>query len=215
MQIHCHHACTGHRRPCGCGCPDLVGGQPDRSVAYSFHLRAGRRRYALVSMLHRSSESTTRSTDVTDDSIKRPIYKPGTTRVPKNAIPCYDPATMQYLGTVPAMSAQEVRRRMNAELTRLGAAHPIHAGDRGRSTRQGRCAGVEIEHLWATQAPAAHPAQVHHRAPGGHMPGVGARLRCDAVHGTPSQCTSAACSCCDARAHIWRMVHMSSCAALL
>lgn len=48
-------------------------------------------------------------TDVTDDTIKRPVYKPGTTRVPKNAIPCFDPATMQYLGTVPAMTAQEVR----------------------------------------------------------------------------------------------------------
>jgi hypothetical protein len=47
----------------------------------------------------------------TDDVIDAPKYDPKE-KTPKDVIPCYDPATMQSLGYMPAMSESEVRAVM-------------------------------------------------------------------------------------------------------
>ncbi len=44
------------------------------------------------------------------DALSGPAWSPPE-KPSQNEIPCYDPGTMQYLGTLPAMTADEARSR--------------------------------------------------------------------------------------------------------
>jgi len=114
-------------------------------------------------------------------------------RMPENYVPCYDPGTMQSLGTMPAMNAREVRARVarakeaqvtwakssfeqRRQLLRIFLRYILdHQEDICRCVLPGRGRGRRGEARWGAPAAAREPARLEGASGGAECLGLDPR----------------------------------------